>query len=135
MTALLMTQSKPIPSHRQTVAQNAKLNKNNEPFSTATPPFKITVFDATSKLQSGIISGNLYELGHYDQCVSIENEGVRQLVNGKYCLGSAAMLNGSDLLSTLLRVAANISKTVSEPITEQNQNLNLDLQLALIVLR
>lgn len=76
-------------------------------------PFKISVFDATSKLQAGIISGNLYELGHYDQCVNIENAGAGQSVNGKYCLGSAAMLNGTDLLSALLRVAANISRAVS----------------------
>lgn len=79
-----------------------------------TPPFKFSVFDATSKLQSGIISGNLYELGHYDQCISIEREnGFLQSVNGKYCLGTAAILNGTDLLSTLLRAAANISKVVS----------------------
>lgn len=73
------------------------------------------MYDASSKMPSGVISGNFYDMGHFEQCVSIVNEGPNQSINGKYCLGSASMLNGTDVLSALLRVAANSSYIVSIP--------------------
>ncbi|XP_065173913.1 nose resistant to fluoxetine protein 6-like [Atheta coriaria] len=60
----------------------------------------IQMLDAMSKLQSGILEGNLYNLGAYDECQSIRDVKVHiqpkdknigesmTLINGKYCLGS-----------------------------------------------
>lgn len=54
--------------------------------------------DAWGKLPSGILSGNLYELGNFDQCLSIDqfvpDAGT---VKGQYCLATVALnLNRSN---------------------------------------
>lgn len=36
--------------------------------------FSFAVFDAWSKFQAGIASGNLIDLGHYDQCVDFRHK-------------------------------------------------------------
>lgn len=41
------------------------------------------MFDATAKIPSGLLNGNVNQFGDYDECVGIEgSEGVR----GQYCL-------------------------------------------------
>lgn len=41
------------------------------------------VLDASAKLPSGILNGNVNQYGDFDQCLSIKNP-----VQGKYCLAS-----------------------------------------------
>lgn len=45
------------------------------------------VFDATAKLQAGILSGNLVNLGFFEQCLQISAETLDGRIKGKYCLG------------------------------------------------
>lgn len=48
-----------------------------------TPKINVTVYDATAKMPSGLLNGNVNQLGDYDECVGVEGEdGVR----GRYCL-------------------------------------------------
>lgn len=43
--------------------------------------------DAWGKVPSGILAGNLYELGNFDQCLSIEQSVVNAgKIRGQYCL-------------------------------------------------
>ncbi|XP_065155198.1 O-acyltransferase like protein-like [Atheta coriaria] len=64
------------------------------------------MFDAMSKLQSGILAGNMYNLGAYDECQSVRDIVIyspnrdisdgesRIVINGKYCLGAGQLLPG-----------------------------------------
>ncbi|GBP48276.1 hypothetical protein EVAR_42996_1 [Eumeta japonica] len=51
----------------------------------------VSVFDATAKLPSGILSGNGNQYGDFDECL-----GVEQPVAGKYCLASLQLTVGGD---------------------------------------
>lgn len=75
--------------------------------------FFVLVFDATSKLQSGIISGNWYDFGQFDQCISIKESGSTGTIQGKYCIGKISILNDTDMFTKILTVAKNLSVTVS----------------------
>lgn len=63
------------------------------------------VFDATAKLQSGILSGNLANLGFFDQCLEISAATSDGQINGKYCLGSVT--TNFNFVSFLLSQLAN----------------------------
>ena len=53
--------------------------------------------DAWGKIPSGILMGNTYELGNYDQCIGIEYESQQSgKIQGQYCL--AGVVLASDLL-------------------------------------
>ncbi|XP_065155200.1 nose resistant to fluoxetine protein 6-like [Atheta coriaria] len=64
----------------------------------------LKMVDAMSKLQSGIFDGNLYNLGAFDECLSIRDIEVfsqpadgsiaieMTQINGKYCLGTGILL-------------------------------------------
>lgn len=50
----------------------------------------ISVFDAHSKLQSGILEGNVANFGDFDECVNVDSEGSGhnvERIRGKYCFG------------------------------------------------
>lgn len=61
-------------------------------------PLNITVIDAWGKIPSGILYGNAYELGQFDECLTIEKPADDQdpnILKGQYCL---TQLNiGSDI--------------------------------------
>ena len=41
------------------------------------------MYDATAKIPSGLLNGNVNQLGDFDECLGVEgSEGIR----GKYCL-------------------------------------------------
>jgi hypothetical protein len=47
------------------------------------------VFDSATKIPVGVLAGNQYHLGHYDECVEISvdtGEGFGGRVRGQYCL-------------------------------------------------
>lgn len=71
------------------------------------------MWDASSNLPNGILSGNLYDLGQFDQCLSIRESGFDRGINGKYCLGTVSVSDDNDVYSILLRVVGNIIKNVS----------------------
>lgn len=45
--------------------------------------------DANAKLPSGILNGNLNQLGDYDQCLSVDAS--KRDLKGKYCLASVQL--------------------------------------------
>jgi hypothetical protein len=57
------------------------------------------VYDSSAKLPSGILRGNVNQLGDFDQCLSVVAQENPNIV-GKYCLASvdvqATALNSSD---------------------------------------
>lgn len=51
------------------------------------------MIDASTKQPSGLLGGNFFDLGHFDECYGIKNDDIF----GKYCLGTYAVpLVGSD---------------------------------------
>lgn len=43
------------------------------------------MLDASSKIPSGLFSGNLIDLGSFDECVSIEHINRSEKIFGSYC--------------------------------------------------
>lgn len=46
---------------------------------------KIVVYDSNAKITSGLLNGNVNQLGDFDMCLSVQSQDD---VNGKYCLAS-----------------------------------------------
>lgn len=45
------------------------------------------VFDSTAKVPDGVLMGNLFEMGNYDECVEIEGiESIFGEFRGQYCV-------------------------------------------------
>lgn len=63
------------------------------------------MYDSSAKLPSGILRGNVNQLGDFDQCLSVASQENPSIV-GKYCLASvdvhATALNSTDT-NTLAR--------------------------------
>ncbi|XP_045468713.1 nose resistant to fluoxetine protein 6-like [Harmonia axyridis] len=61
--------------------------KCGEVFLKLSPMLKAKMLDASSKLiTSGLMEGNIVDLGDFDECLSIENESSE--IYGKYCLAT-----------------------------------------------
>jgi hypothetical protein len=45
------------------------------------------VYDASAKLPSGILRGNVNQLGDFDQCLAVTSQDEHR-IDGKYCLAS-----------------------------------------------
>jgi hypothetical protein len=62
--------------------------------------FVFSVYDSSAKLPSGILRGNVNQLGDFDQCLSVAAQENPSIV-GKYCLASvdvhATALNSTDI--------------------------------------
>ncbi|CAH0555457.1 unnamed protein product [Brassicogethes aeneus] len=48
-------------------------------------PWALKMFDSNSKLQSGILLGNLFEFGSFQQCLEIDEETESGQILGKHC--------------------------------------------------
>lgn len=55
------------------------------------------MFDASSKIPSGLLSFNGFDLGNFDECYNLEDVINDEAVYGKYCLGTIPI--PSDLLT------------------------------------
>ncbi|KAK5638079.1 hypothetical protein RI129_012374 [Pyrocoelia pectoralis] len=76
----------------------------------------LQLYDASSKLPSGILDGNFYDLGSFDEC--IETKSVSGKVTGKYCLGDLFIRDDNIILETLVkkeRLSQNISFSICLP--------------------
>lgn len=49
------------------------------------------MFDATGKVPSGILKGNLVELGNFEQCIAIDATVENGTITGKYCYGKLSL--------------------------------------------
>ncbi|XP_058797503.1 nose resistant to fluoxetine protein 6-like [Phymastichus coffea] len=56
----------------------------------------LTMLDASSKLQSGLLQGNLVDLGQYDECSAVHssNNGIR----GRHCMYSISATQGNSTI-------------------------------------
>ncbi|KAB0798817.1 hypothetical protein PPYR_06697 [Photinus pyralis] len=57
-------------------------------------PWALRMLDAHGKIPSGILDGNFFELGSFDECINID-EG--HLLAGKYCIGKFALSDTSKI--------------------------------------
>lgn len=69
----------------------------------------ILVFDSSSKLQSGILIGNLVEYGSFKQCLSIYKQTQAGSIRGKHC--SFRIIPGEKILRAVTGFR-NVSKKV-----------------------
>lgn len=46
------------------------------------------MFDSWGTIPAGILKGHLKDLGHYDECVAIEQVALTSTIVGKYCLST-----------------------------------------------
>jgi hypothetical protein len=64
--------------------------------------FFFQVYDASAKLPSGILRGNVNQLGDFDQCLAVTSQDEPR-IDGKYCLASVDVeptkLNNNDIES------------------------------------
>ncbi|XP_008549691.1 O-acyltransferase like protein-like isoform X1 [Microplitis demolitor] len=54
-------------------------------------PWALEMFDASSKLPSGLIRGNLKDLGMYDQCIAVNVTKNNTIIRGRHCMYTAAI--------------------------------------------
>ncbi|KAF2893852.1 hypothetical protein ILUMI_12321, partial [Ignelater luminosus] len=47
----------------------------------------LQMFDSGAKLPSGIFTGNLVDLGFFEQCINTYNNATVEIIFGKYCIG------------------------------------------------
>lgn len=50
------------------------------------------VFDSWAKFPAGILEGNLYEFGNFDECIAIKHETANRdigVIQGHYCIPPA----------------------------------------------
>lgn len=43
------------------------------------------MFDSSSKISSGMLQGNIADLGNFDECISIEEPAKDMKIFGKFC--------------------------------------------------
>lgn len=48
------------------------------------------MLDATAKPKAGILSGDINQIGNYDQCLAIRKELDRSVIEGKHCTAIAS---------------------------------------------
>lgn len=71
----------------------------------------ISVLDATAKLQSGILVGNLVSIGNFDQCIAVTDVQTHLgPFSGKHCLATLTWENDTfrntmELLDIKIRVS------------------------------
>lgn len=71
---------------------------------------KFSVFDASSKLMSGILGGNLAELGAFDQCLNIHEETYYGTIKGRHC---TLHINPTD---ELVKIVLKYRKPISDKV-------------------
>jgi len=85
-----------------------------------------TVIDAWGSIPSGILCGNLYDLGNFDECINIEKENIR----GKYCFLTASPKQFQGLSITTATCfpascsASHMNKFLAQ-LTKRVLNLNI----------
>ncbi|XP_076273405.1 nose resistant to fluoxetine protein 6-like isoform X2 [Rhynchophorus ferrugineus] len=70
-------------------------------------PWALKMFDSSSKLMSGILNGNLAELGSFRQCLNIYEETLRGTIKGRHC--TLRILPSDELMQIVLSYR-NVSK-------------------------
>lgn len=83
------------------------------------------MFDAASKIPSGILVGNINDLGMFDECLAIQEKKNGTEVNGRYCTYKLGLqFNFSEEFKKLVP-----SLSVCIPTTCNNQDVTHRLEL------
>lgn len=77
------------PETVQTVGAKKYLERRLHSWSSL---FPLAVYDSSSKLPSGVLNGNVNQLGDFDLCLQARQEA--QNINGQYCLTSIQVESG-----------------------------------------
>ncbi|XP_050298077.1 nose resistant to fluoxetine protein 6-like [Anthonomus grandis grandis] len=86
-------------------------------------PWALKMFDSSSKIQSGILYGNLFEFGNYKQCISIYSNSQFGPIRGKHC--SLKVYPDTFLLKKILSYK-NISERRWDKVKIFVENATLD---------
>jgi hypothetical protein len=79
------------------------------------------VYDASTKIPSGLVPGNIQQLGNYDQCLRIEGQA-----------GDALAFRGQQCLATI-RVEVNQTRTDAPPQLDMKDLFYAALEAAVSV--
>lgn len=71
----------------------------------------VVVFDASSKLMPGILSGNLAEFGSWNECLNIRAKTDSGIIRGRYC--AIFIYPPEQLVRSIVRYHKNFSEQVS----------------------
>lgn len=103
----------------------------------------LTVLDAASKIQSGILNGNLRDLGMYGQCIRSNGQINDTEVQGKHCTTTIKasyegnLTNGDSVNITLINSvcvpsscdAADVTEIVTAAYKQLTDRVNIGLVL------
>ncbi|CAH0560082.1 unnamed protein product [Brassicogethes aeneus] len=48
-------------------------------------PWALEMLDASAKIQPGLLAGNLYQFGNFDQCLAVYEKTNKTVIQGQYC--------------------------------------------------
>ncbi|XP_011303089.1 nose resistant to fluoxetine protein 6 [Fopius arisanus] len=85
----------------------------------------LKMLDSSSKIPSGILKGNLKDLGAYDECTSVEVKKELELIRGRPCMYSFS-IDGTPMMPTSLEISLSICAPAScdaEDVTAMLKNL------------
>lgn len=88
------------------------------------------MFDASPKFPVGALYGSFYQLGNFDQCISIEQpkeelfSPIQRPVKGKYCLTDIAIFSASNRVDRVARSYMNVKVNSSYLIVNSMFQLN-----------
>ncbi|KAL1506751.1 hypothetical protein ABEB36_006054 [Hypothenemus hampei] len=85
----------------------------------ALEPWALKMFDASSKLMSGILGGNIAELGAWKECLNINEETVHGTIKGRHCV---LYIHPTD---DLLKIILNFRKKKISETHYQNLKRNV----------
>ncbi|KAF5288412.1 hypothetical protein FQR65_LT12025 [Abscondita terminalis] len=81
----------------------------------------IKMLDASSKLQSGILEGNIHDIGAFDECIRIKEELESNKIVGKYCL---LHIKTSDFIHSNIHIAnVGLRRGICLPDTCSNSDI------------
>lgn len=82
--------------------------------------YDFLVFDASAKLPSGILRGNIHQYGDFDQCLSIATEDKE--LKGKFCLANVqlGLSKSSEYYNHLRRLMMG-----NEPYTSEFEDVRI----------
>uniref|UniRef100_A0A6V7LTA7 Nose resistant-to-fluoxetine protein N-terminal domain-containing protein n=1 Tax=Bracon brevicornis TaxID=1563983 RepID=A0A6V7LTA7_9HYME len=64
----------------------------------------VSVLDSSSKISSGILIGNLKDLGQYDECVSVKVTVDEEIIRGRHCMYSLSVKAANATISPTLSI-------------------------------
>ena len=65
----------------------------------------LSVVDASSKIPSGLLSGNVvHDFGMYDECIGIGTNVEGKEIHGRHCMYDADVKIGNNILTALLSI-------------------------------